>query len=145
LRGNTTKKKSVVLKFLELSLSTMPPNLSWVWVPRFLVLKLNSRQTYVVLNSTHCNQGRSWTRHTLQWHTLKFSRHTLHLRNHRPDTTCDTTGNPDKQSALNLRRVTLSSSQLHRLHSPQLGLNRMRPDANSDIVWWTLIGANPHI
>ena len=33
-----------VLKFLELSLSTMPPTLSWVWVPRFLVLKLNSWQ-----------------------------------------------------------------------------------------------------
>jgi hypothetical protein len=55
LRGSTTKKNPVVLKFLELSLSTMPPSLSWVWVPRFLVLKLNSWQTYVVLNSTHCN------------------------------------------------------------------------------------------
>ncbi len=60
LRGSTTKKKPDVLKFLELSLSTMPPTLSWVWVPRFLVLKLNSWQTYVVLNSTHCNQERSW-------------------------------------------------------------------------------------
>jgi hypothetical protein len=27
LRGSTTKKKTVVLKFLELSLSTMPPSL----------------------------------------------------------------------------------------------------------------------
>jgi hypothetical protein len=63
--GTRTRKfshppKKVVLKFLELSLSTMPPSLSLVWVPRIVVLKHNSWQTYVVLNSTHCNQGRSW-------------------------------------------------------------------------------------
>jgi len=52
-------KKPVVLELLELSLSTISPSLSWVWVPRFLVLKLNSWQAYVVLNSTYCNQGRS--------------------------------------------------------------------------------------
>ncbi len=68
LRGSTTKKKSVVLKFLELSLSTMSPRFSWVWVQRFLVLKLNSWQTYVVLNSTHCNQGRSSDRYCSCWH-----------------------------------------------------------------------------
>jgi hypothetical protein len=57
-------KKPVVLKFLDLSLSTMPLSLSWLWIPRIVVLKLNSWQTYVVLNSAHCNQGRSWRTRT---------------------------------------------------------------------------------
>ena len=44
-RSSRPPKKQVVLKCLKLSLSTMTPSLSWVWVPRFLVLKLNSWQT----------------------------------------------------------------------------------------------------
>jgi hypothetical protein len=47
---NSSKKKHVEIKFLELSLSTIPPN---------LVLKLNSRTDSVVLNSSPCNPVRS--------------------------------------------------------------------------------------
>jgi hypothetical protein len=42
------KKKTVVLKILLKIMSTMIPSLSWVWVPRILVLKLNSRKVSVV-------------------------------------------------------------------------------------------------
>ena len=64
----------------------MTPTLSWVWVPRFLVLKFNSWQTYVVLNSTHCNQGRSWFIYFshLEWFPVKLVRVRLCLISYPP-------------------------------------------------------------
>ena len=54
-------KKTVVRKFLDSSVEFeyYTPALSWVWVQRLFLHKLYSWRTSVVLNSTHCNQGRS--------------------------------------------------------------------------------------